>query len=81
MDKIAAHNLLQALIDYFETGNQETDPAAKAIIESDFENLADWRKEIKRLQISGEWSGLRAPEAEILASALRFIQQQLKNRP
>jgi len=68
------------MIDYFEAGNQETDRAAKAIIEWDFEYPADWQAEIKRLRERGEWTGLRAPEAEIIAAALRSIQQQLEDR-
>jgi hypothetical protein len=36
MDRADLLHLLQAMIDYFEAGNQQTDAAAKDIIESDF---------------------------------------------
>jgi len=65
------------MIDYFESGNKETDRAAKAILEWDDEHLKDWQAEIKRLRDEGEWTGIRAPEADIVAGALRSIQQQL----
>jgi len=80
MDKTAALRILQTLIEYFETGNNETDRAAKNIIEWDFEYLADWQVEIKRLNEAGEWAGLRAPEADIIVSALRTVQRELKSR-
>jgi len=77
MDNTAARGLLQTMIDYFESGNKETDRAAKAILEWDDEHLKDWQAEIKRLRDEGEWTGIRAPEADIVAGALRSIQQQL----
>ena len=77
MDNTNAHCLLETLINYFEAGNKESDKAAKAIIEYDFDNLDKWRKEIKRLRESGEWTGLRSPEADIIAGALRYIQEGL----
>ena len=79
MDRTAAIHLLQVMIDYFEAGNQHTDAAAKAIIESDFEYPENWQAEIRRCKAEGEWTGLRAPEAEILASALGSIQKMLED--
>lgn len=76
MDKNFAMCLVQTLIDYFETGTKETDRAAKNIIEWDAENRADWQAEMQRLRETGDWTGLRAPEADIITSALRLIQRQ-----
>lgn len=81
MDTQAALRLLQAMIDYFEAGNEETDRAARAIIESDVPSLQDWRVEIDRRREEGEWTGLRGPEAELIAAALRLIRQQLAEGP
>ena len=75
MDKAAALHLLQVMIDYFEAGNKQTDSAAKAIIESDFDYLDTWQAEIRRLKAEGEWSGVRAPEADIVARSLHTIQE------
>jgi len=75
MDNATAQCLLQTMIDYFETGSKESDRMAKTIIEWDSDSLADWQMEIKRLQESGQWTGIRAPEADIIAEALRHIQQ------
>lgn len=80
MDRVASLHLLQTMIDYFEAGNRETDAAAKAIIESDFEYRENWEKEIASLQKGQEWTGLRAPEAEVVAAALHAIQQMLEGR-
>jgi hypothetical protein len=77
MEKTAAHRLLRTMIDYFEAGNPEADRAAKNIIEWDSENLDIWQAEIRRLREEGEWTGIRAPEAEILTAALRSIRQQM----
>lgn len=77
MDRNTALQLLQTMIDYFETGTRETDQAAKALIDWDFQHLDAWRAAIKHLRESGEWTGVRAPEAELIAGALRFIRQQL----
>jgi hypothetical protein len=77
MDKNFAMRLVQTLIDYFETGTKETDRTAKNIIEWDAENRADWQAEMQRLHEAGDWTGLRAPEADIIAAALRLIQRQL----
>ncbi len=74
-------HLLQAMIDYFEAGNPEADAAAKAIIESDFEYSDHWQAEMEELLRGVQWSGLRGPEAELVASALRLIQQRIAERP
>jgi len=79
MDRTTAIHLLQVMIDYFEAGNQHTDTVAKSIIESDFEYLENWQAEIRRCKAEAEWTGLRAPEAEILASALSTVQKLLKD--
>jgi hypothetical protein len=81
MEKTEALHLLQTMIDYFEAGNQETDAAAKAILESDFDRRDHWREEIDRLHHGMEWTGLRAPEAEIVGRVLRYLQQLLAERP
>jgi len=65
------------MIDYFEAGNRETDRAAKDILESDFEFKTFWEEEIERLQQGEEWTGLRAPEAELVVEALRRLQGML----
>lgn len=76
MDKPAAKRILQTMIDYFEAGNRESDQMAKTILEWDSEFLPDWQEEIKRRRETGEWSGLRGPEADIIADALRSIQAE-----
>lgn len=80
MDDKSAFNLLQTLVEYFETGSNESDRAAKTIIEWDFELLADRQSEIQNLRDAGEWSGLRAPEADFIASGLRLIQEHLRGK-
>ncbi|MDW7774062.1 MAG: hypothetical protein SCH71_14340 [Desulfobulbaceae bacterium] len=77
MDKTSVLQLLQTMIDYFEAGSREADRAAKNILQWDSENLPAWNAEIRYLMEEGEWTGLRAPEAEIIAAALRSLQQQL----
>ena len=77
MERYASLRLLQTMIDFFEAGNRQTDTAAKAIIESDFEYSEKWQQEIERLREGKEWTGLRAPEAEIVAQALRSVQEML----
>ncbi len=81
MDTRASLHLLQAMIDFFEAGNQDTDAAAKAILESDFEYSANWEAEIDRLREGADWTGLRAPEAEIVAAGLSIIQEMLAGLP
>lgn len=77
MDRDTALHLLQTLIDYFEAGNKETDSVAKDILDFDADFKEKWAEEIRRLLSSGDWSGLRAPEAEIIAAALHHLQQML----
>lgn len=80
MDRINSQYLLQAMIDYFEAGNKETDATAKTILESDFDYKEHWKAEIKRITKGKDWTGVRAPEAEIVAVTLRQIQQMLEDR-
>jgi hypothetical protein len=68
MERSEIQRVLESLITYFETGTKETDAAAKAIIAYDADY---WREAIERFQQGTEWTGIRAPEAEMLASALR----------
>jgi hypothetical protein len=75
MEQKDAVHFLQAMIDYFEAGNQQTDAVAKDIIETDFEYLDQWQAEIKRLKSERQWTGLRAPEAEVIVGALRILQE------
>lgn len=77
MDLHQTLHLLQTMIDYFEAGNQESDATAKAILESDFEYGEKWRGAINELLAGSDWTGLRAPEAEIIASALRRLQDMV----
>jgi len=65
------------MIEYFEAGNRETDAAAKDILESDFNYRDHWRATAEELRQGTEWSGLRAPEAEIVVRGLRLIEGQL----
>jgi len=78
MEKYDILGLLQTMIDFFESGNQQTDTVAKAIFESDTAYNTKWTAEIKRYQAGTEWTGLRAPEAELLAKALHFIRRLLE---
>lgn len=80
MDEKGALHLLQTLIDYFEAGNQETDAAAKAIIASDFDYGDKWQGEIKELLAEADWTGLRAPEAEIVTMGLLRLQKMVGER-
>ena len=50
---------------------------AQAIIASDVNFKEKWEAEIKRLVAGNEWTGLRAPEADIIASALHRLQRLL----
>ena len=76
MEKKTAHLLLETLINYFEAGNMESDTAAKKIMNYDFDHQDVWHTAIKKLQESGQWTGLRAPEADILLEALQLIQEE-----
>lgn len=71
MDTREIQRVLATLIDYLEAGNRESDAAAKAVFAADSEFNDYWRAEIERFQRSVEWTGLRGPEAEILAVRLR----------
>jgi hypothetical protein len=57
---------LTTLIDFFETGNNESDAAAKAVLTSAGNYDEYWSPEIEKFQKSIDWTGLRGPEAEIL---------------
>lgn len=81
MEKTEALHLLQSMIDYFEAGNQETDAAAKDILDSDIDYRDQWRQAGEELRQGTEWTGLRAPEAELVARGLRRIQELLADRP
>ncbi len=71
MDAPNIQQVLMTLIDYFETGNAETDAAAKAVLATDSKYDEYWLPEIEKFQKSVEWTGLRGPEAELLACGLR----------
>jgi hypothetical protein len=58
MEKTEALRLLQSMIDYFEAGNQETDAAAKDILESDIDYRDHWRQAGEELRQGTEWTGL-----------------------
>jgi hypothetical protein len=62
---------LTTLIDFFETGNNESDAAARAVLVSDSNYDEYWCPEIEKFLKSIDWTGLRGPEAEILAGRLR----------
>lgn len=70
MDISEIHRVLTTLIEYFEAGNRESDAAAKAFFAADGDE-AYWMAELDRFKRSGEWTGLRGPEAELLAVCLR----------
>jgi hypothetical protein len=71
MDAKEIQQALNILIDYFEAGNSESDAVAKAILVSDSKYNEYWHPAIERFRISVEWTGLRGPEAEMLANRLR----------
>ena len=71
MDTEEILQTLTALIDYFEAGNTESDAAAKAVLTADSTFNEYWWPEIERFRKSSEWTGLRGPEAEMLAGRLR----------
>ena len=71
MDTKEIHQALTTLIDYFEAGNTESDAAAKAVLVADLNYDDYWRPEIERFRQSVDWTGLRGPEAELLANRLR----------
>ena len=78
MDKNTALHVLQTMIEYFEAGNKETDAAAKAIIEWDFEYTDYWEEKMRLYRQGGEWTGIRSVEAEMVAAALRDMQTLLE---
>ncbi len=71
MDAREIHQALTTLIDYFEAGNSESDTAAKAVLIADSSYDDYWQPEIEKFRKSADWTGLRGPEAELLASRLR----------
>ncbi len=81
MEQPEALHLLRSMIDYFEAGNRETAAAAKDIVACDFDYREHWRATIAELQRGVEWTGLRAPEAEIVARARRLLRELLARPP
>ena len=77
MNNDTSLHLLQAMIDYFEAGNKESDGAAKNIIESDADGLGYWQEHMENFRQTGQWTGLRAPEAEVIAAVLRQVRARL----
>lgn len=78
--KSQAQRLLDALITFFETGIAETDAAAKAILQADADYHEYWQVEIEHFQKSVEWTGIRSPEAELLAAGLEDIRRYLEDK-
>ena len=78
MDQINSEELIELLIEYFETGNRETDTVAKMILQSSSEYTTYWQREISRIQTGIEWTGIRAVEADILINALRELIERTK---
>ncbi len=75
MNNEATNRAVQALIDFFEAGNNESDIAAKNVLDADFANKEYWREELLHLRMGTLWSGLRAPEAELLVLALHEVKK------
>ncbi len=71
MDTREIQQALTTLIDFFEAGNSESDAAAKKVLVVDLNYEDFWRPEIERFRQSVDWTGLRGPEAELLANRLR----------
>lgn len=67
--------VLQLLIEYFETGNTQTDAVAKIILQSSSEYKEYWSEKLDQFQNGIEWTGIRTVEAEILTTALRQLQK------
>lgn len=80
MEATEIERVLITLIEYFEGGNPESDAAAKAILTADSEYEEYWRADIEKFRRSAEWTGLRGPEAELLANGLRLAVQLLADR-
>lgn len=74
MNHIDSKRLIALLIDYFETGNTETDTMAKMILKSSPDYNDYWKSEVERIQAGIHWTGIRAVEAEMLSHALRELQ-------
>ncbi len=70
--------VMDAIIEFFESSNKESDQTAKSIIESDFENKEMYAHAVSELLKGADWTGLRTPEADILLAALTFAQEHLK---
>lgn len=79
MERNDSLRVLETLIDFFEAGNKQTDAVAKEILESDIEYKTKWAAEIERFKNSSGWTGLRSPEAELVAMALRSLLQKFKS--
>lgn len=71
METTEVGRVLNTLADYFAGGNPESDAAARAVLVADGDYQDYWRPEIERFRQGVEWTGLRGPEAELLANALR----------
>jgi hypothetical protein len=71
LDAREIQQALTTLIDYFEAGKSESDAAPKAVLIADSSYNDYWQPEIERFGKSADWTGLRGPEAELLASRLR----------
>ncbi len=69
--------LLDTLATYLETGNAETDNVAKMVLAADVEYNEYWRPEVERFRRNGDWTGIRAPEAEMMALLLREVARRL----
>lgn len=76
MESQKIQRLLTTLIEYFEAGNPESDAAAQAVLAADGDD-GYWRAEVESFRQSAEWTGLRGPEAELLAGGLRQAAQLL----
>ncbi len=76
MDQIDTKRVIELLIEYFETGNKETDTVAKLILQSSPDYRTHWQEEVQRIQSGIDWTGIRAVEADILVSALQQLQEK-----
>lgn len=70
MENSEVQQALQTLITFFESGTKEADEIAKVILLSEADY---WQEVIERFQTSIDWTGIRAPEAELLVQALREL--------
>lgn len=76
MDRIDAHRITELLIEFFETGNSETDSVAKYILHSAADYTTYWKDEIDRIQSGPDWTGIRVVEAEIICHTLRTLSEK-----